>query len=235
MDNFADGLLERDDPAEDRVGGSVLDVAAPVIADQDFDWVGSLSEHGPARDAAIRRLHVLMVRASRFQLARMGERQRLGEARAEALVQTSADDAVVAILSRLSTFEGRALFTTWAYKFAILHTATAVRRELWAHTEEDLSSIPEPVAPESDPLGRLEGSALAEALRRGIDESLTAHQRRVLVAVAVNGVPIDVIADRLGTTRNTVYTTLHDARKRLRTYLVMKGYLDPSTREEVKR
>lgn len=235
MENFADGLLERDDAAEDQVGASLFDVPATVIPDQDFDWIGSLSGAQPVRDEAIRRLHALMVRASRFKLARMGEAYRLGHTRAEELVQSSADDAVVAILSRLSSFEGRALFTTWAYKFAILHTATAVRRELWRHTEDDLSSIPEPAAQEGDPLEHVEGSALADALRRVIAESLTAHQQRVLVAVALDGVPIDIIADRLGTTRNTVYKTLHDARKRLRAYLITQGYLDPSIREEVRR
>ena len=235
MENLADGLLERDDPDEDEVGNAPFDPAVAVIPDQDFDWVGLLSGVQPSRDDAIRRLHALMVRASRFQLARMGEAHRLGQARAEALVQSSADDAVVAILSRLASFEGRALFTTWAYKFAILHTATAVRRELWAHTEEDLSSIPEPATREGDPLEHMEGSALADALRRGIAESLTAHQQRVLVAVALDGVPIDIVADRFGTTRNTVYKTLHDARKRLRAYLTTQGYLDPSVREEVKR
>lgn len=235
MDNFADDVLERDDPAEDRVGSAFPDGGAPAIPDQDFDWVGSLSSSGSERDDAVRRLHVLMLRAARFKLARMGEAHRLGQARAEVLVQSSADDAVVAILSRLSSFEGRALFTTWAYKFAILHTAAAVRRELWAHTEGDLASIPEPAATEGDPLDQVEGSALADAMRRGIEESLTAHQRRVLVGIVLDGVPIDVIADRLGTTRNTVYKTLHDARKRLRAYLTTQGYLDPSVREEVKR
>jgi RNA polymerase sigma-70 factor (ECF subfamily) len=81
----------------------------------------------------------------------------------------------------------------------------------------------------------MEGSALADALHRGIAESLTPHQRRVLVAVALDGIPIDVIADRLGTTRNTVYKTMHDARSRLRAELTAQGYLAPSTREEVKR
>lgn len=234
MENFADGLLERRDPADDQFDNVPFDLAATVIPAQDIDWVGALSGTQPVRDEAIRRLHVLMVRASRFQLARMGESHRLGQARAEALVQSSADDAVVAILSRLASFEGRARFTTWAYKFAILHTATAVRRELWVRTEEDLASIPEPATREGDPLEQVEGSALADALRRGITESLTAHQQRVLVAVALDGVPIDIIADRLGTTRNTVYKTLHDARKRLRAYLATQGYLNLSVREEVK-
>jgi len=234
MDNFADEVLEREDAAEDDFGASRLE-APTAIPDEDFDWVGSLTGARVVRDDAIRRLHALLVRASRFQLSRMGEAYRLGHARTETLVNSSADDAVVAVLSRLSSFEGRARFTTWAYKFAILHTATAVRRELWAHREPDLASIPEPAASESDPLEHLEGSALAEALRRGIAESLTAHQQRVLTAVAIDGVPIDILADRYGTTRNTIYKTLHDARKRLRAYLVAQGYLDPSVGEEVKR
>lgn len=227
MDNCADGLLEREDPDEEEVDIRPLG-ASTEVADQDFDWVGSLTDTGLVREEAIRRLHALMVRASRFKLARMPDSHRLGHARSEELVQSSADDAVVAILAKLSTFEGRALFTTWAYKFAILHTATAVRRELWGRAEDDLASIPEPVAREGDPLDHVQGSALADALREGIAESLTAHQRRVLVAVALDGVPIDIVADRFGTTRNTVYKTLHDARTRLRRHLTTQGYLNPS-------
>lgn len=158
---------------------------------------------------------------------------RLGQARAEVIVQSSADDAVVAILARLATFEGRARFTTWAYKFAILHTSTAVRRELWSRTEVDLDSIAEPVSSAIDPLEAAEGSALAEALRREIAESLTPHQRRVLVAIALQGVPIDVLAERLGTTRNNLYKTLHDARSRLRAELSAQGFLTAS--KEAKR
>ena len=48
---------------------------------------------------------------------------------------------------------------------------------------------------------------------------LTPHQRRVLVALALNGVPIDVLAERLETTRGALYKTLHDARQKLRKHL----------------
>jgi RNA polymerase sigma-70 factor (ECF subfamily) len=50
----------------------------------------------------------------------------------------------------------------------------------------------------------------------------------VLVALALNGVPIDVLADRLGTTRGALYKTLHDARKKLRAHLQASG-LSPDT------
>ena len=56
-------------------------------------------------------------------------------------------------------------------------------------------------------------------MQRAIADRLTAHQRRVLLALAVDGVPIDVLAERLGTTRGALYKTLHDARTRLRALL----------------
>jgi RNA polymerase sigma-70 factor, ECF subfamily len=62
-------------------------------------------------------------------------------------------------------------------------------------------------------------------VREGI-ASLTPHQRRVLVALAINGVPIDVLADRLNTNRGALYKTLHDARRNLRTFLERHGF-DP--------
>lgn len=232
-----EGLLDRDEPAPDGddVAGLEEDFELGIVADPTFDWVGRLHATGAARDDAIRQLHALMIRASRFQLARMGEGPRLGAARAEELVQSSADEAVVAILARLDTFEGRSRFTTWAYKFAILHTATAVRRELWSHTEVDILSVPEPVSQLGDPQDHADGSALADALRRCIQTCLTAHQQRVLIAIAVEGVPIDVVAARLKTTRNNVYKTLHDARHRLRQNLIAQGFLHPPTSEEVNR
>ena len=56
-------------------------------------------------------------------------------------------------------------------------------------------------------------------MQRAIDEVLTPQQRRVLIALAVNGVPIDVLAERWSTTRGALYKTLHDARRKLRRHL----------------
>jgi hypothetical protein len=46
----------------------------------------------------------------------------------------------------------------------------------------------------------------------------------VLVAVVLEGVPIDVLSDRLGTTRGALYKTIHDARRRLRAALAAGGH-----------
>lgn len=234
MANNAEGLLEREDAIDspEPVGTSGPEVVLDAPSQQeDYDWLGELTSTGSGQRDAIKRLHELMLRAARFKLSRMGEASRLGQARADEIVQSSADEAVVAILAKLSTFEGRSRFTTWAYKFGILYTATAVRREVWSNTEIDLSSIPEPTSRLGDPVAHMEGMALSGALRRCIAECLTPHQQRILIAITVEGVPIDVIADRLHTTRNTVYKTLHEARRRLREGLIAQGYIN--TTEEV--
>jgi RNA polymerase sigma-70 factor (ECF subfamily) len=46
----------------------------------------------------------------------------------------------------------------------------------------------------------------------------------VLVALAIDGVPIDVLAERLDTNRNALYKTLHDARRKLRAVLGDRGF-----------
>ena len=75
-------------------------------------------------------------------------------------------------------------------------------------------------APEAD----TERAELLGALAASIGQELTEHQRQVLVALAIDGVPIDVLAERLDTTRGALYKTLHDARRKLRAALADKGF-----------
>jgi RNA polymerase sigma-70 factor, ECF subfamily len=78
----------------------------------------------------------------------------------------------------------------------------------------------------ASPQGSAERGELFAALQEAIADDLTPHQREVLVALAISGVPIDVMAERLDTTRGALYKTLHDARRKLRAYLASRG-LDP--------
>jgi RNA polymerase sigma-70 factor (ECF subfamily) len=75
------------------------------------------------------------------------------------------------------------------------------------------------LATDASPEERLEQRELLRELGRGIEQALTPHQRSVFVALAVNGVPVDVLAERMGTTRGALYKTLHEARRRLRRHL----------------
>ena len=50
-----------------------------------------------------------------------------------------------------------------------------------------------------------------------------------MLALLVDDVPIDILAERLGTNRNALYKTLHDARVRVRAFLTAAGYLRAAT------
>jgi RNA polymerase sigma-70 factor, ECF subfamily len=198
------------------------------------NWVELLSTPGPGHDDALSRLHGLLLKAAGHQVSLMvGRMPAIGQARREDIVNQSADEAMVAVLGKLSSFQGRSQFTTWAYKFGILHAAVEVRRNLWRNREVPLESLPEPAVVGTSPEQLAEAADLSHAVGTAINQALTTHQRRVVLALLVDEVPIDVLADRLGTTRNALYKTLHDARGRLRTHLTVAGYLAPTTAEEV--
>jgi RNA polymerase sigma-70 factor (ECF subfamily) len=202
-----------------------------AASDPGGDWIAELTGAGPVRDDALRRLHALLVRAARYQVARMPAlRAVVGAAQVEDVVTLAADEAMVAVLGKLATFEGRSRFTTWAWKFAVLQAAVELRRQAWSRCEVPLEAAPPLAEPRPSPDQYAEGAELAGAVRAAIDRVLTPHQRRIALAVIVDEVPIDVLAERLGTNRNALYKTLHDARGRLRAHLVLEGYLPPSTR-----
>lgn len=189
-------------------------------------WVDALSATGRQRDQAIGDLHALLLKAARFEIAR---RYRLvGTIRsdlADDLATQAADDALMAILRKLHSFRGESRFTTWAYKFALLEASVKVRRRAWQGREipleaEGWAQLPAGGVSPSDELESLE---LIGVVQTGIREVLTPHQRAVLVALTLNDVPIDVLAERLATTRGALYKTLHDARKKLRAHLADQG------------
>lgn len=101
------------------VEGATVPGTTPLARDFDatsVQWLASLRATGAERDRAIAELHALLLRASRFETARRGLRP--GRDRDDLAVQ-AADDALMNVLDKLDTFEGRSRFTTWAYMFAI--------------------------------------------------------------------------------------------------------------------
>jgi RNA polymerase sigma-70 factor, ECF subfamily len=189
-------------------------------------WLASLRSSGAEQDAAVARLRDLLLRAARFEVAR--RRPAIPHLRGNELddiAHEAADDALMSVLTRLDDFRGASRFTTWVYKFALLEAAVKLRRRAWQGREV-------PLEPETWGMFASTGGApedevaqgeLLRAVQAGIAEALTPHQREVLVALALNGVPIDVLAERLGSTRGALYKTLHDARKKLRAHLDEAG------------
>jgi RNA polymerase sigma-70 factor (ECF subfamily) len=189
-------------------------------------WLARLASGGPGYEAAVGELHALLLRAARFEInRRRSASAQLRGGEAEDLAQQSADDALVAILGKLDDFRGESRFTTWAYKFALYEAAAKMRRRSWQGREIPLDSSGWALIADRrpGPAGDLETSELLAALREAISSDLTPHQREVLVALALNEVPIDVLAERLNTTRGALYKTLHDARRKLRAALAAGG------------
>ncbi|WP_019873488.1 sigma-70 family RNA polymerase sigma factor [Sporichthya polymorpha] len=202
-------------------------------APSDEKWIADLTADGPDGDAALRRLHELLLRASRHQVYRLrGMLPHAGPEELTDLAMQAADEATVSVLRRLDTFEGRSRFSTWAYKFAVYQAGVEVRKQAWRHKEISLSDSVDLVGMvdhSASPSELAEATELARAVEKAIRTALTPHQRRIAIALVIDEVPIDVLADRLGTTRNALYKTLHDARRRLRAALADCGHLDAIT------
>jgi RNA polymerase sigma-70 factor (ECF subfamily) len=198
-------------------------------------WLAALSGAGHSRDDALERLHALLLRASRFEVARRRRAAGAAGHRSEAddLATQAADDALMAIMGKLHTYRGDSRFTTWAYKFALLEAAVKVRRRAWHGREVPLETDgwAQLADRRASPGADAETAELLRAVRAGIAEALTPHQREVLVAITLNDVPIDVLADRLATTRGALYKTLHDARRKLRARLAQDGLAPEPARE----
>jgi RNA polymerase sigma-70 factor, ECF subfamily len=204
-----------------------MTVAAPVPMER--NWVDDLSGDGFERDEAIADLHDLLLRAARFEIGR--RRAALSHVRGEELedlATQAADDALVAILAKLHTYRGASRFTTWAYKFALLEAGVRVRRRAWQGREVVLEPESWPSFADDGPSVErgAEAAELLSALKQAVDEVLTPHQRSVFTALALNEVPIDVLSERMDTTRGALYKTLHDARTKLRAELVAAGHLE---------
>jgi RNA polymerase sigma-70 factor, ECF subfamily len=203
------------------------DVSALAAAPGLEEWHLDLHADGFRREEAVERLQGLLLRAARFEVSRRrGSLPQLSAVELDELAQDAAGDAALSVLRRLGDFRGESSFRTWAYKFALLEASVKVRRRAWRDREVTLEPEHwEKLAhagpgPDDD----AENAALLEAVRDGIRTALTPRQRQVLVATVLEGVPIDVLAERLGSNRNALYKMLHDARRRLRAYVAASGY-----------
>jgi RNA polymerase sigma-70 factor, ECF subfamily len=205
----------------------VLPLVAPAQDVESREWLQALHAQGDEHDAAVARLHALLLRAARFEIDRRRRTQpHLRGNELDDIANEAAADALISILRRLDDFRGASRFTTWAYKFALLEAAVKLRKRAWQGREIPLEPDTWDIYPSAmlGPAATTEQSELLAAVQLGVKDALTPHQRTVLVALAVNGVPIDVLAERLNTNRGALYKTLHDARRKLRRHLLERGF-----------
>jgi len=142
------------------------------------------------------------------------------------LCEQAANDALLTILAKLEEFKGMSRFTTWAYKFVVFEVSRKVARHAGRRqppNRDDLLWEALPDAPSPRPEDTLEQREEMQARSAAIG-GLTERQREVFVAIAINEIPTDIVAVRLGSNRNAIYTNLFDARRRLRATLAAPGH-----------
>jgi RNA polymerase sigma-70 factor, ECF subfamily len=190
-------------------------------------WCDGLRPGCERHDETVAELRALLLRVARRELGR--RRHQLGSIggpELEDLAEQSADDAALKVMSKLDEFRRASRFTTWAIKFAIFEVSAQVARHDWrarpSYAEAPWDTIPDPYTP--GPERRAEEREVLAILSRAIEEELTERQRRVFVAVALNEIPLDVLAVELDTNRNAIYKNLFDARRKLRSALAGAGH-----------
>ena len=187
-------------------------------------WLASLGQLGRDRDAAIDDLRKYLVRGLGYALAKYSN------VRPDDL-EDFAQEAALRILDSLETFRGESRFLTWAQKIAVRVALSELRRARWRDVPlqqpESGDFVPDAlVSRDAGPEDRVLQRSVLEAVRDTIRLDLTDRQRQAMVAVLVQGMSPEVVAERMGTNRNALYKLLHDARRRLQSRLLERG-LDP--------
>jgi RNA polymerase sigma-70 factor, ECF subfamily len=210
-------------------------VSADAADRTDVEWMAGLRASGVRRDTMVAELRDVLLRVARFECERRRGLLRVRGPELEDIAQQAANDALVSIMAKLDEFRGESRFTTWAYKFVMFQVSTKIGRHFWRTSS---ATVGEPVDPEriadrlaTPPDRRAEQRELLGALARAVEQDLTAHQRKVFLAIALDDVPVDALAAELGSNRNAVYKALFDARRKLRASLAGAGYAVSATPE----
>src|SRR5690349_16883287 len=207
-----------------------------MVERSNAQWIHDLTSDSVERDAAIQDLRVRLQRGIYYYLSR--ERSDLTGLAPEEIVQMAEDfaqDATLRVLASLDSFRGDSQFTTWATKVAVRIAISEMRRARYkdfsldaltlngdlqasASTLADINS-----APPDRPEAVMEKQDVMQKINEAFSGVLTSRQRAALEAVILEGVPMEVVADRMGTNRNALYKLVHDARRKLRAHLESQG------------
>jgi RNA polymerase sigma-70 factor, ECF subfamily len=202
---------------------------AEDLDDESSAWLRGLGALGRERQAAEHELHARLVRIALAEVRRRSASTPVTGQELEDVAHQAAADAMLAILAKLGDFRGESRFITWAYRFVILGLSAKLGRHYWRNPPVALDAGQWERLPDRfgmDPARHAESAGILAEVRRVVDDELTVHQRRVFVAVVVDGIPLDALAVELGLTRNTIYKVIFDARRKIRRALVAKEYLE---------
>lgn len=215
--------------AKSADGATLGTAAAPREDAETQQWLAMLRATGRVHDAAVDQLHAMLLRVTRAEANRRSTSHGLAGPELDDLAHQAAADALVAITAKLDQFRGESRFTTWAYKFAVLEVASKLGRHFWRRhptsvlDAEEWDRLPDRFGLRPD--DHAQNRDLVDAVRAAVDTVLSERQRTVFLALVVNGVPLEALVAESGSSRNAIYKTMFDARRKLRAALAADGYL----------
>jgi len=199
-------------------------------------WLADLNGTPEHQSAALDDLRRRLQRSIFYYLSH--ERSDLRDLSSHELTRMAEDlsqDATLRVMENLDNFRGESRFTTWANKIAVRLAISDLRRARYRDFSlDDLTAdgelLPGAASASTSSDSGLPNPELAAEradvmakINRALEETLTERQYQALAAVALRGVPMDVVAEQMGTNRNALYKLLHDARRKLRTHLEAQG------------
>jgi RNA polymerase sigma-70 factor, ECF subfamily len=196
------------------------------------EWLSSLHSLGPRHEEALNDLHKIITAALPYALSKWISQY---DPRFAPLIEEVAQETMLRATERLDTFAGRSQFTTWVHTIAVRIALTELRRAKWKEVSLDEMVAGKEIddepheTPDQSPGIEVshEKKEMMAMVYKVMMEDLTKKQRTALVAVALHGIPLEEVARRMGTERNTLYKLLHDARLKLKKHLEKQG-LTPS-------
>ena len=193
-------------------------------------WINDLRAEGAQKETALADLHKTLTLILPAALSRWLPSK---SSHFETFIEDTTQETILRVLDKLDTFEGRSKFTTWVYKIGINIALGELRLKKWQ--EISLDGLEESKEPDEMPSARFASPApspekiverknLMNMVQRIMQQELTSRQLKVMDAVAVQGVPLNVVAERIGSNRNAIYKLMHDARLRLKKRLEHEGF-----------
>ncbi len=201
----------------------------------DQEWLTHLAAEGmPEQSEALEDLRGRLKRGILYYLSReRSDLSALAYVELEQMAEDFAQEATLRVLNNLQSFRGDSQFTTWATKVAVRVAISELRRARYRDFSLEALAVDGELMPgeggtllSSPPTGPEKSAERNEVfgkVQQAIATVLTDRQRTALTAVGFRGVPLEIVAERMGTNRNALYKLLFDARMRLRTALEAEG------------
>jgi RNA polymerase sigma-70 factor (ECF subfamily) len=199
-----------------------------ILSAEDRRWVDGLSNSGEGRERTCRDLHVILLRAAKFEVARRRSAHHVGLADLDDIACQAASDALLRIIRKAHHFRGDSKFTTWATRFVGFEVRAKLRQHVSRNRTVGLGPEHDEqlVEPNSDPHLHAEAHELVGAIHGVVNDRFSAHQRTVFLALLMCDVTPADLGLQMGLSANAIYQIAFRARHCLRRELRANGFLD---------